>query len=92
MYILTIKGKESKGAYSVVDQDNEQVLYMFEEKDDATRYALQLEDRNYPKMRVMEIEDEMMIRTCEMHGHKYAVITPNDIVVPPDEGGEYDFI
>jgi len=40
----------------------------------------------------MEIEDEMMIRTCEMHGHKYAVITPNDIVVPPDEGGEYDFI
>ena len=34
MYILTIKGKESRGAYSVVDQDNEQVLYMFEDKDD----------------------------------------------------------
>ena len=66
MYILTIKGRESKGAYSVVDQDNEQVLYMFEEKDDATRYALQLEDRNYPKMRVMEIEDEMMIRSCDV--------------------------
>ena len=32
MYILTIKGKESKGAYSVVDQDNDQVLYMFENK------------------------------------------------------------
>ena len=55
MYILTIKGKESRGAYSVVDQDNEQVLYMFENKDDATRYALQLEDRDYPQMRVMEI-------------------------------------
>ena len=62
MYILTIKGKESKGAYSVVDQDNEQVLYMFEDKDDATRYALQLEDRDYPQMRVLEIEEEMMIR------------------------------
>ena len=83
MYILTIKGKESKGAYSVVDQDNEQVLYMFENKDDATRYALQLEDRDYPQMRVMEIEDEMMIKSCEVHGHKYAVITPDDIVVPP---------
>ena len=92
MYILTIKGKESKVAYSVVDQDNEQVLYIFQEKDDATRYALQLEDRDYPKMRVMEIEDEMMIRSCEMHGHKYAVITPNDIVVPPDKGDEYDLI
>ena len=92
MYILTIKGRESKGAYSVVDQDNEQVLYMFEEKDDATRYALQLEDRNYPKMRVMEIEDEMMIRSCELHGHKYAVITSDDIVFPPDKGDEYDLI
>ena len=92
MYILTIKGRESKGAYSVVDQDNEQVLYMFEEKDDATRYALQLEDRNYPKMRVMEIEDETMIRSCELHGHKYAVITSDDIVFPPDKGDEYDLI
>ena len=61
MYILTIKGKESRGAYSVVDQDNEQVLYMFENKEDATRYALQLEDRDYPTMRVMEIEDDIMI-------------------------------
>ena len=92
MYILTIKGIESRGAYSVVDQDNEQVLYMFEDKDDATRYALQLEDRDYPQMRVMEIEDEMMIKSCEVHGHRYAVITPDDIVVPPKEGDEYDFI
>ena len=92
MYILTIKGNESKGAYSVVDQNNEQVLYIFEQKDDATRYALQLEDRDYPQMRVMEIEDEMMISSCELHGHKYAVITPDDIVFPPDKGDEYDLI
>ena len=65
---------------------------MFEQEDDATRYALQLEDRDYPQMRVMEIEDEMMIRSCELHGHKYAVITPDDIVVPPDKGDEYDII
>ena len=43
-------------------------------------------------MRVMEIEDEMMIRSCELHGHKYAVITSDDIVFPPDKGDEYDLI
>ena len=43
-------------------------------------------------MRVMEIEDDMMIKSCEMHGHKYAVITSDDIVFPPKKGGEYDFI
>ena len=85
MYILARKGKEREGAYSVVDEDKENVLYIFVEEDDATRYALQLEDRDYPRMNVIEIDDEVMIKTCEVHGHKYAIITPNDIVIPPDE-------
>ena len=91
MYILARKGKEREGAYSVVDEDKENVLYIFVEEDDATRYALQLEDRDYPRMNVIEIDDEVMIKTCEVHGHKYAFITPNDIVIPPDEIS-YDFI
>ncbi len=90
MYILAQKGKEKDGAYSVVDEDAEQVLYIFQEEDDATRYALQLQDMEYPEMNVIEIEDEVMIKTCEMHGHKYTIITPNDIVVPPDT--KHDFI
>jgi|TARA_B100001964_G_scaffold155695_1_gene171059 hypothetical protein len=91
MYILARKGKEREGAYSVIDEDKENVLYIFVEEDDATRYALQLEDRDYPTMNVIEIDDEVMIKTCEVHGHKYAIITPNDIVIPPDEIS-YDFI
>ena len=90
MFILTIAGKEKDGAYSGVDEDAEQVLYIFQEEDDATRYALQLQDMEYPEMNVIEIEDEVMIKTCEMHGHKYTIITPNDIVVPPDT--KHDFI
>ena len=31
MYILTVHGKESEGAYSVEDDNGEQVLYLFEE-------------------------------------------------------------
>ena len=92
MYIITIKGKEKDGAYSVIDQDDDQVLYIFQSQDDATRYALQLEDIDYPKMKVIEIEDDIMIKTCELHGHKYAIITPDDIIVPPDEGMKHDYI
>mgnify|MGYP003118148917 CR=1 FL=1 len=90
MYILAQKGREKDGAYSVVDEDSEQVLYIFQEEDDATRFAMQLQDMQYPEMNVIEIEDEVMIKTCEMHGHKYTIITPNDIVVPPDT--KHDFI
>ena len=92
MYIITVKGKEKEGAYSVVDEDLDQVLYIFVQEDDATRYALQLEEMDYPKMKVLKIEDDLMIKTCEMHGHKYTVITSDDIVIPPDTDTKHDYI
>jgi hypothetical protein len=90
MFILTINGREKEGAYSVVDDDGEHILYLFQEEDDATRYAMMLEEDGYPEMHVIEIEDEVMIKTCEMHGYQYTLITSNDIVIPPDS--DYDFI
>ena len=84
MFLLTVAGKENNGAYSVVDEDGDQILYLFEQQDDAMRFAMQLEDKDYPEMNVMEVEDEVMIKTCELHGYNYTVITPDDIVIPPD--------
>ena len=90
MFILTINGKETEGAYSVADDEGEQILYLFEEEDDAVRYAMMLEDNEFPEMHVIEIEDDVIIKTCEIHDYKYTVITPNDIVIPPDI--KHDFI
>ena len=84
MYILTIYGKEKEGAYSVTDDDGEQILYLFEEEDDAIRFTMMLEESGSPEMHVIEVEDAIMIITCEMHDYKYVVITPNDIVIPPN--------
>jgi hypothetical protein len=89
MFILTVAGKEKEGAYSVIDDDGEQVLYLFEQEDDAMRYAMQLEEIEYPEMHVLEVDDELMVKTCEMHGHRYAVISKNDIVIPPDDANDY---
>ena len=86
MFILTVSGKEKDGAYSVTDEDGDQILYLFEEEDDAVRFAMMLEDEDYPEMNVMEVEDAVMIKTCEMHGYNYTVITEDDIVIPPSLG------
>ena len=91
MFILTINGRETEGAYSVVDDEGENILYLFQEEDDATRYAMMLEDDGYPEMHVIEIEDEVMIKTCELHDYQYTLITPNDIVIPPSNV-THDFI
>jgi hypothetical protein len=90
MFILTINGKEKEGAYSVRNEEGDQILYLFEEEDDATRYAMMLEEDGYPEMHVIEIEDAVMIKTCEIHGYNYTVITADDIVIPPST--DYDFI
>ena len=89
MFILTIHGKEDQGAYSVKNEEGEHVLYLFEKDDDATRYAMQLEDNDYPEMHVIEVEPEMMIGVCEEHGYEYTVITPNDIVIPPTTKNDF---
>ena len=83
MFILTVHGKEDDGAYSVRNEEGDHVLYLFEEEDDATRYAMLLEDQDYPEMHVIEVDPEMMIGVGESHGYDYTVITKNDIVIPP---------
>ena len=85
MFLLTLRDKKDEGAYAVQDTDGDKVLFMFEDEDDATSYAmmLELEKTTYSDMDVIEVDDELAIKTCKMHNYKYAVITPNDIVIPP---------
>lgn len=83
MFLLTLKGRKDDGAYAVQDQYGHKVLFLFEEEDDATRYALMLEDQENAEMDVVEVDDELAIKTCEVYNYKYAVVTPDDIVIPP---------
>jgi len=90
MFILTISGRESEGAYSVTDDEGEQILHLFEEEDDAVRYAMMLEENGYPEMNVIEVDNKLIVKTCELYDYQYTIITPNDIVIPPET--EHDFI
>ena len=83
MYLLTIDKKQENGAYAVLNRYGEKVLFMFEEEDDAERYRLMLESDENNKMDVIEIDDALAIMTCKRYNYKYAVITPDDIVIPP---------
>ena len=84
MYLLTLKDRRDDGAYAVLNRYGEKVLFMFEEEDDAERYAMMMNDEeDNASLNVIEIEDALAIRTCKMYNYKDAVITPNDIVVPP---------
>ena len=83
MYLLTLNQRQDNGAYAVLNRYGEKVLFMFEEEDDAERYKLLLESDENSQMNVIEIDDALAIMTCKRYNYKYAVITPNDIVIPP---------
>ena len=84
MYLLTLNQKKDNGAYAVLNRYGEKVLFMFEEEDDAERYAMMMNDEeDNANLNVIEIDDALAITTCKRYNYKYAVITPNDIVVPP---------
>jgi hypothetical protein len=91
MYLITVEGREQEGAYAAVDEFGDHILYIFEEEDDAVRFALLLEEDNFPKMNVMEVEEDIVVKACEMHGYDYKIFTENDIVIPPNQNNT-DFI
>lgn len=46
-----------------------------------------LEDQEDTEMEVVEVDDALAILTCKRYNYKYAVVTPNDIVIPPRLNG-----
>lgn len=78
-----MKGSKDEGAFSVINEKGQKVIYLFEEKDDVSRFAMQLEEGGYPKPEILEYEDKQILVTCELTNTKYTIITPEDIVIPP---------
>jgi hypothetical protein len=83
MFLLTLKDRKDDGAYAVQNKRGEKVLFLFEEEDDAERYAMMLNEEEDAEMDVVEVDGALAIRTCRLYNYRYAVITPNDIVIPP---------
>ena len=83
MFLLTLKDQQTEGAYAVHNSYGEKVLFLFQKEDDAARYAMMMEDQEDSKMDIIEVDDNVAIMTCKRYNYKYAVVTPNDIVIPP---------
>ena len=85
MFVLTLEN-HADGVYSVFDEDKNRVIPIFQLFDDAERYLTMLEDiTEYPSMRVVEMEDHVIIAACQDRGQKFSIITPDDFIIPPDD-------
>ncbi len=85
MFIITLKG-HPQGIYSVFDAKDERIVPLFVQEDDADRYVMALEeDEENPELEVLETEADFIINSCRAQGQKFSIISPDDLIIPPDE-------
>lgn len=86
MFILTLKGHET-GVFSLTNDVGEQIIPIFEEYDDAERYHGMIADQsdeNEIQLSITDIDAEVILEACNAKDQKYAIITPDDLLIPPD--------
>lgn len=85
MFILTLKNRPD-GVFSIITDDGEQIIPIFECEDDIDRYHnLMGEDERNPPLQIVEIDREVIVEACEERYHKYAIITKDDFLIPPKD-------
>jgi hypothetical protein len=83
MYILCLKGKEDEGAYAIANKSGDRILLMFEEEDDAIRYAGLLEADDFAALIAVEVDKQGMIEMCQRSGYEYTLVSPDELIIPP---------
>ena len=84
MYVITLKDNP-QGIYSVFDAQEQRIVPIFVEEDDADRYVMALaDDDENPELEVVETEPDQIIHACRSQGQRFSIITPDDFIIPPD--------
>ena len=75
MFLITIAGKEEEGAYSVHDEMVKKHYICLKKRMMLKDLLVFLEADDYPKMDVVEVDDEVAINTCNVYNYRYVIIT-----------------
>ena len=84
VYVLLFNARtDNEGIHTLQEGDRDKVL-MFEDEDDATRYALMLEALDLPPITVEGMEDRDIIEFCESAQYGYERIESGQLTTPPE--------
>ena len=81
MFILTTS--KTGGVYHVMNDNKKKTVQCFEEREDAERYLYLLEAEDTLGLEVLEVDPDIVALNCDNYGYNFAVVTPDDFVIPP---------
>ncbi|MEN9216389.1 MAG: DUF3110 domain-containing protein [Gloeomargarita sp. HHBFW_bins_162] len=84
VYVLIYNpGTDNEGIHSIKLQDEDTIL-MFEDEDDAVRFANFLEAQDFPVPTVQPIDPEEIRLFCQESGFHYQLVPQGTLVMPPE--------
>ncbi|MFM6190769.1 MAG: DUF3110 domain-containing protein [Planktothrix sp.] len=88
VYVLLFNaGTENEGIHTIQMGDRNKVL-MFEEEDDATRFAVLLEAQDFPPASVEAMDDEEIKDFCQSVDYDWELVAAGDLAIPPEQNVE----
>jgi hypothetical protein len=83
VYVLIYNsGSDNEGIHSLKLQGEDTIL-MFEDEDDAVRFATLLEAQDFPVPTVEQIDPEEVRCFCEQNGFHWQLVPRGALVIPP---------
>lgn len=88
VFVLLINaGTENEGIHTIQMGGQNKIL-MFEDEDDAARYALLLEAQDFPTPTVEEFPAEDIEEFCQEAGYEFEIVESGRLEIPPEANVE----
>ncbi|AOX03915.1 hypothetical protein BJP34_34805 [Moorena producens PAL-8-15-08-1] len=84
VYVLLFNARTENEGIHTIQIDDRQTVLMFEEEDDATRFALLLEAQDFPTATVEAIDLEEIEEFCQSAGYDSELVTEGMLAMPPE--------
>lgn len=89
VFVLLFNARtENEGIHTVQSGSGRQKVLMFQNEDDATRYALMLEAQDFPEPTVEALEAEEIEEFCRSAGYEWELVADDMLAVPPESNVE----
>jgi hypothetical protein len=84
VYVLLFNARtDNEGIHSLKVEDRDVVL-MFENEDDATRFALMLEAQDFPEATIEAIDQDDIEEFCQSAGYDCKLVPEGALAIPPE--------
>ena len=88
IFVLLFNARTENEGIHTLRMGNRNLVLMFEEEDDATRFGVLLEAQDFPPVAVEAFESEEIEEFCKGAGYEAKIISKDELLMPPEANVE----